>query len=129
MCSSFSLGGEKPTAPATPAGDFGIGPEQLVMMSKDHNTGSLQEYGGASFQFLCVSLFDACLYFILFLCMMGNCIRLKDCQNCSRQVQRKVSVAMMTTCYSARTLTVQTPILARKEKVFWYEDCYCYIIS
>uniref|UniRef100_A0A1J3DIX8 Calcium-transporting ATPase n=1 Tax=Noccaea caerulescens TaxID=107243 RepID=A0A1J3DIX8_NOCCA len=40
-------GGEKPTAPATPAGDFGIGPEQLVMMSKDHNTGSLQEYGGA----------------------------------------------------------------------------------
>ncbi|CAL9243921.1 unnamed protein product, partial [Arabidopsis halleri] len=40
-------GGEKTTAPATPAGDFGITPEQLVIMSKDHNTGSLEQYGGA----------------------------------------------------------------------------------
>ncbi|VVB16277.1 unnamed protein product [Arabis nemorensis] len=39
--------GVKPTAAATPAGDFGIGPEQLLIMSKDHNVGSLQEYGGA----------------------------------------------------------------------------------
>ncbi|CAN6870387.1 unnamed protein product [Brassica oleracea] len=39
--------GEKPIASATPAGDFGIGPEQLVLMSKDHNIGSLQQYGGA----------------------------------------------------------------------------------
>ncbi|XP_010443383.1 PREDICTED: calcium-transporting ATPase 8, plasma membrane-type-like isoform X2 [Camelina sativa] len=39
-------GGEKPTASATPAGDFGITPEQLVIMSKDHNNGSLQQYGG-----------------------------------------------------------------------------------
>ncbi|CAH8279961.1 unnamed protein product [Arabidopsis lyrata] len=40
-------GGEKTTAPATPAGDFGITPEQLVIMSKDHNTASLEQYGGA----------------------------------------------------------------------------------
>lgn len=46
MLSSFSSVGEKPIASATPAGDFGIGPEQLVLMSKDHNIGSLQQYGG-----------------------------------------------------------------------------------
>ncbi|WZZ21438.1 hypothetical protein YC2023_122825 [Brassica napus] len=40
-------GGGKPIASATPAGDFGIGPEQLVLMSKDHNIASLQQYGGA----------------------------------------------------------------------------------
>ncbi|CAH2069667.1 unnamed protein product [Thlaspi arvense] len=40
-------GVEKPIASATPAGDFGIGPEQLVLMSKDHNVASLQQYGGA----------------------------------------------------------------------------------
>lgn len=48
---SFSSGGEKPIAPATSVGDFGIGPEQLVMMSKDHNVASLQQYGGVSFQY------------------------------------------------------------------------------
>ncbi|KAG2310759.1 hypothetical protein Bca4012_025269 [Brassica carinata] len=40
-------GVEKPIASATPAGDFGIGPEQLVLMSKDHNISSLKQYGGA----------------------------------------------------------------------------------
>ncbi|KAJ4911187.1 plasma membrane-type protein [Raphanus sativus] len=40
-------GVEKPVASATPAGDFGIGPEQLVLMSKDHNITSLKQYGGA----------------------------------------------------------------------------------
>ncbi|KAJ0266905.1 Calcium-transporting ATPase 8 [Hirschfeldia incana] len=39
--------GEKTVASATPAGDFGIGPEQLVVMSKDHNVASLKQYGGA----------------------------------------------------------------------------------
>lgn len=50
MWSFFSSGVEKTTAPATPAGDFGITPEQLLIMSKDHNTASLQHYGGVSFQ-------------------------------------------------------------------------------
>lgn len=40
-------GVEKSVASATPAGDFGIGPEQLVLMSKDHNVSSLKQYGGA----------------------------------------------------------------------------------
>ncbi|KAF8083504.1 hypothetical protein N665_0769s0005 [Sinapis alba] len=40
-------GVEKTVASATPAGDFGIGPEQLVLMSKDHNISSLKQYGGA----------------------------------------------------------------------------------
>ncbi|KAJ0246080.1 Calcium-transporting ATPase 8 [Hirschfeldia incana] len=40
-------GVEKPVGSATPAGDFGIGPEQLVLMSKDHNVSSLKEFGGA----------------------------------------------------------------------------------
>jgi Ca2+-transporting ATPase len=39
-------GVEKTTGPATPAGDFGITPEQLVIMSKDHNSGALEQYGG-----------------------------------------------------------------------------------
>ncbi|XP_010536881.1 PREDICTED: calcium-transporting ATPase 8, plasma membrane-type [Tarenaya hassleriana] len=38
--------GGKQTAPAIPAGDFGIGPEQLVLMSKDHNIAALQQNGG-----------------------------------------------------------------------------------
>lgn len=60
--SSFSSGGGKPIASATPAGDFGIGPEQLVLMSKDHNIASLQQYGGVSslvslLSFLCLFYF------------------------------------------------------------------------
>jgi len=52
MWSFFFLtsGVEKTTGPATPAGDFGITPEQLVIMSKDHNSGALEQYGGVSFQ-------------------------------------------------------------------------------
>lgn len=48
MWSSFYSGVEKSVASATPAGDFGIGPEQLVLMSKDHNVSSLKQYGGVS---------------------------------------------------------------------------------
>lgn len=35
--------------PHPPAGgDFGIGPEQLASVTRDHNLNALQEYGGAS---------------------------------------------------------------------------------
>lgn len=34
--------------PPTPTGDFLIGPDQLVAMSKDHNLAALEEYGGVS---------------------------------------------------------------------------------
>ncbi|KAF3533846.1 hypothetical protein DY000_02039225 [Brassica cretica] len=35
----------KPKDFATPVGDFGIVPQQLVLMSTDHNIASLQHYG------------------------------------------------------------------------------------
>jgi len=35
-------------SPPTPAGDYGIGLEQLVSMSKDQNISAFQQYGGAS---------------------------------------------------------------------------------
>ena len=37
-------------SPPTPAGDYDIGLEQLVSMSKDQNISALQQYGGASLQ-------------------------------------------------------------------------------
>lgn len=65
-CGLLSLSGvEKPVASATPAGDFGIGPEQLVLMSKDHNITSLKQYGGVKFSGLLVGFF---WYFIFFFC-------------------------------------------------------------
>lgn len=68
-------------------------------------------------------LFITCLYLIRCMNLLViKCIRLQDCQICSRQTQRKVSVEMMMTCWAARTFLVQTPILARKGKGFWYED-------
>lgn len=79
MWSSFYSGVEKSVASATPAGDFGIGPEQLVLMSKDHNVSSLKQYGGVR----CVVSLLAFLYLIFFLVrtnlLVGNCIRLKGC--------------------------------------------------
>lgn len=39
------LGVYKPKDFATPVGDFGIVPQQLVLMSTDHNIASLQHYG------------------------------------------------------------------------------------
>lgn len=35
--------------PSLPNGDFGIGQEQLVLITKDHNSFALEEYGGVSF--------------------------------------------------------------------------------
>jgi len=35
-------------SPPTPAGDYDIGLEQLVSMSKDQNISAFQQYGGAS---------------------------------------------------------------------------------
>lgn len=35
-------------APPTPTGDYGIGLEQLVSLTREHNTSALQEYGGVS---------------------------------------------------------------------------------
>ncbi|GKV00338.1 hypothetical protein SLEP1_g13042 [Rubroshorea leprosula] len=47
----FKLAGERVNGtttilPPTPHGDFAIGPEQLVSMTKDHNLSALQHYGG-----------------------------------------------------------------------------------
>lgn len=48
----FKLAGENqivigPSAtPSTPTGDYGIGLEQLVSITRDHNISALQEYGG-----------------------------------------------------------------------------------
>lgn len=48
----FRLAGERDTVlgttvtPPTPSGDYGIGLEQLVSLTREHNTSALQEYGG-----------------------------------------------------------------------------------
>ncbi|KAG5008585.1 hypothetical protein JHK87_017100 [Glycine soja] len=52
----FRLAGERElvistaVSPPTPVGDYDIGLEQLVSMSKDQNISALQQYGGASLQ-------------------------------------------------------------------------------
>ncbi|RDX88043.1 Calcium-transporting ATPase 9, plasma membrane-type, partial [Mucuna pruriens] len=50
----FRLAGERElgtaSKPPTPVGDYAIGLEQLVSMSKDQNISALQQYGGASLQ-------------------------------------------------------------------------------
>lgn len=40
-------------SPPTPAGDYDIGLEQLVSMSKDQNVSAFQQYGGASLKICC----------------------------------------------------------------------------
>nr|XP_011467548.1 PREDICTED: calcium-transporting ATPase 9, plasma membrane-type [Fragaria vesca subsp. vesca] len=48
----FKLAGERETGlsttvtPATPSGDYGIGHEQLVSLTREHNISALQQYGG-----------------------------------------------------------------------------------
>lgn len=50
-------------SPPTPAGDYDIGLEQLVSMSKDQNTSAFQQYGGASqkhFAWLLIEMLKLC---------------------------------------------------------------------
>lgn len=45
MCLNHLVIGPSATPP-TPNGDYGIGLEQLVSITRDHNISALQEYGG-----------------------------------------------------------------------------------
>lgn len=61
MCLNHLVIGPSATPP-TPSGDYGIGLEQLVLISRDHNISALQEYGGV----ICLWIDFACLYDSLF---------------------------------------------------------------
>lgn len=67
-------------SPPTPVGDYDIGLEQLVSMSKDQNISALQQYGGASLQHVVWLLIEMLKWFALLIQFSDILFRLEAYQ-------------------------------------------------